>query len=113
MRRSHNGGSGGGEKARLVRRCAMVALRKPPPCRMTVAEFLTWDHEDPSMHAWQLIDGEPVAMAPASHNHGSIQTGVAARLWNHLMCPEIDAGWSPIRGSCREGIRIAITEFRT
>jgi Uma2 family endonuclease len=54
---------------------------------MTVAEFLTWDSGDSSVRAWQLIDGEPVAMAPASDNHGSIQISLAARLWNHLEVP--------------------------
>lgn len=33
------------------------------PLRMTVAEFLTWDANDPTGKKWQLIDGEPVAMA--------------------------------------------------
>jgi Uma2 family endonuclease len=65
----------------------MVALRKPPPHRITVAEFLSWNPDDPTIHAWQLIDGEPVAMAPASRNHGAIQAGLAARLWNHLDVP--------------------------
>jgi Uma2 family endonuclease len=51
---------------------------------MTVAEFLTWDFDDPMVHAWQLIDGEPVAMAPASDNHGALQGALAARLWQHL-----------------------------
>jgi hypothetical protein len=31
---------------------------------MTVSEFLSWDSGDPSGRLWQLIDGEPVAMAP-------------------------------------------------
>jgi len=65
----------------------MVALRKPPPRRMTVAEFLASDSDDPIVHAWQLIDGEPVAMAPASNNHGVIQAALTARLWNHLEVP--------------------------
>jgi Uma2 family endonuclease len=65
----------------------MVALLKSPRYRMTVAEFLTWDPRNPSVHAWQLIDGEPVAMAPASDNHGTIQTSLAARLWHHLEVP--------------------------
>jgi Uma2 family endonuclease len=65
----------------------MVALLKSPRYRMTVAEFLTWDAGDPAVHAWQLIDGEPVAMAPASDNHGTIQAGLTARLWNHLEVP--------------------------
>jgi Uma2 family endonuclease len=65
----------------------MVALRKPPPHRMTVAEFLTWDSDDPTVHAWQLIDGEPVAMAPASDNHGAIHAELGGRLWAHLTMP--------------------------
>jgi Uma2 family endonuclease len=66
----------------------MVALRKPPPCRMTVAEFLTWDPCDPSVHAWQLIDGEPVAVALGSNDYGSIHAAVRAYLWTHLTAPE-------------------------
>jgi Uma2 family endonuclease len=65
----------------------MVALRKQPPHRMTVAEFLSWDSDDPAVHAWQLIDGEPVAMAPASDNHGSIHAELGGRLWAHLTVP--------------------------
>jgi Uma2 family endonuclease len=70
----------------------MVALRKPPPHRMVVAEFLEWTPDDPSVHAWQLIDGEPVAMAPASDAHGTLQAALAARLWAHL---------NPRGGRCR------------
>ena len=54
---------------------------------MTVEEFLTWDADDPTVHAWQLIDGEPVAMAPASDNHGTIQAALTGRLWNQLEVP--------------------------
>jgi Uma2 family endonuclease len=54
---------------------------------MTVPEFLTWNSGDPTVHAWQLIDGEPAAMAPASRNHGAIQAALAAQLWNHLNVP--------------------------
>jgi Uma2 family endonuclease len=54
---------------------------------MTVAEFLTWDCDDPTAHRWQLIDGEPVAMAPASDNHGSLRANLTGRLWYHLMVP--------------------------
>jgi Uma2 family endonuclease len=62
----------------------MVALRKPPPDRMTVSEFLNWAPDDPTVHSWQLIDGEPVAMAPAAENHARIQSALIARLSNHL-----------------------------
>ena len=41
---------------------------------MTVAEFLDWDPRDAHGRRWQLIDGVPVAMAPAADRHGSIQS---------------------------------------
>jgi Uma2 family endonuclease len=65
----------------------MVALRKQPPHRMTVAEFLSWDADDPTVHAWQLIDGEPFGMASASNNHGAIQWALGSLLWPHLTVP--------------------------
>lgn len=62
----------------------MVALPKSEPvAHMTVTEFLAWP-ADPTGRTWQLIDGEPVAMAPASQTHGAIQSEVAALLRNHL-----------------------------
>lgn len=50
---------------------------------MTVAEFLAWP-DDPTGRTWQLIDGEAVAMAPASQTHGAIQAELARLLGNHL-----------------------------
>lgn len=62
----------------------MNALPKLPlVSRMSVTEFLSWP-ADPDGRAWQLIDGEPVAMAPASETHGSIQAEMAAIFRNHL-----------------------------
>lgn len=52
---------------------------------MTLTEFLAWDPGDPSGRTWQLIDGEPVAMAPGSDAHGSIQNELSALLRNHLL----------------------------
>jgi Uma2 family endonuclease len=52
---------------------------------MTLDEFLSWDPGDPSGSTWQLIDGEPVAMAPGSDAHGAIQSEVARLLGNHLL----------------------------
>jgi Uma2 family endonuclease len=52
------------------------------PHRMTVAEFLAWRPGDGQ--AWQLIDGEPEAMAPASETHGRIQAEIARLIANHL-----------------------------
>jgi Uma2 family endonuclease len=70
----------------------MVALRKHAPARMTLTEFLSWDPADPSGRAWQLIDGEPMAMAPASEPHAALQGEIGRRIGNHL----IDQG-----GRCR------------
>lgn len=61
----------------------MKASQKVPwVARMTVAEFMEWSAATPGR--WQLIDGEPVAMAPASDTHGSIQAEMAALIRNHL-----------------------------
>ena len=49
---------------------------------MTVAEFLAWDA--PRGLRWQLIDGVPVAMAPASGTQVVIQGEVSALMRNHL-----------------------------
>lgn len=52
------------------------------PVRMSVAEFLMWEPGDG--RTWQLVDGEPQLMAPASVTHGTIQANMAALLSNHL-----------------------------
>ena len=44
--------------------------------RMSVDEFLAWEPGDG--RAWQLVDGEPQAMAPASIPHGILQTTLGA-----------------------------------
>jgi Uma2 family endonuclease len=63
----------------------MVTLRKSPVARMTLAEFLKWEPDDPSVRSWQLIDGEPVAMAPGNRIHRAIQAELCALLRNHLL----------------------------
>lgn len=63
----------------------MVALRKRVPTRMTLDEFLVWNPGDPRGWTWQLIDGEPAAMAPGSHADAVIQSEVARLLGNHLV----------------------------
>lgn len=61
----------------------MNALPKMPlVARMTVAEFMEWSAA--TLGRWQLVDGEPVAMAPASDTHGSIQAEMARLFGNHL-----------------------------
>jgi Uma2 family endonuclease len=62
----------------------MVAALKMPARRMTVAEFLDWNPEDGTGRLWQLRDGEPEMMAPATDRHGSTQTAVGAALFSHL-----------------------------
>jgi len=63
----------------------MVALRKDKPARMTLAEFLNWTPADPTGAAYQLIDGEPVPMAPASRNHAALMGEVGGLLHAHLL----------------------------
>jgi Uma2 family endonuclease len=63
----------------------MAALRKHAPLRMTVAEFLSWDPGDRTGRRWQLIDGEPVAMAPGSETHAALQSETARLIGNHLV----------------------------
>jgi Uma2 family endonuclease len=60
----------------------MVALRKPVS-GMSVAEFLAWEPGTAGKR-WQLRDGEPEMMAPASDVHGSIQGELARLIGNHL-----------------------------
>jgi Uma2 family endonuclease len=49
---------------------------------MNSAEFLAWT--PPAGQLWQLVDGEPQAMAPASRTHGAIQNELGALIRNHL-----------------------------
>lgn len=63
----------------------MVAVRKRAPTRMTLDEFVGWDPGDASGQRWQLLDGEPVAMAPASEPHGAIQGEIIGLLRDHLI----------------------------
>lgn len=56
---------------------------QPLDAPMTVAEFLVWDPPDDRM--WQLVDGTPVAMAPASWWHNALLTEVTAVIRNHLL----------------------------
>ncbi len=68
------------------------------PARMSVIEFLAWCPEDG--YFWQLIDGEPVAMAPPSNTHGAIQNEIGALLRNHLLDQD-----SPCRVITTPGVR--------
>jgi Uma2 family endonuclease len=59
----------------------MLALARVP-IRMTVAEFLKWDSQDD--RRYELVDGEPRAMAPASTVHGFLKNELGALIGNHL-----------------------------
>lgn len=52
------------------------------PTHMTVEEFLVWDAPGPEL--WQLVDGEPVAMAAANRTHGAMQNELGRLIGNHL-----------------------------
>jgi Uma2 family endonuclease len=63
-----------------------TVIRREAPHHMTVDEFIAWVGDS----RWQLIDGEPRAMAPANATHGIIQARLAFLLNQHLY-----AGGSP------------------
>ena len=50
--------------------------------RMSVAEFRRWNPGDGRL--WQLVDGEPQAMAPANTMHAYLQNELGALIRNHL-----------------------------
>lgn len=52
---------------------------------LTVAEFLAWD--DGTQTRYELVDGQPVAMAPPSTRHADIVENIAAAL-----APRLPAG---------------------
>jgi Uma2 family endonuclease len=62
----------------------MAALPKLAPSRMTIEEFLDWP-VDGTGTKFELVDGKPRAMAPASGTHGRIQATLARLLGNHLV----------------------------
>jgi len=59
-----------------------MAVAAKVPVRMTVDEFLKWDSEDG--YRYELVDGEPRAMAPASTLHGFLQNELGRLVGNHL-----------------------------
>jgi Uma2 family endonuclease len=63
-----------------------VSSALKPPDVMNVAEFLAWDAPGPGR--WQLVDGEPIAMAPASRTHGALQLELGRVIGNHLLASD-------------------------
>lgn len=60
---------------------SMVALAKIA-IRMSVRDFLDWEPGDGLRY--ELVDGEPRAMAPASTVHGFLQNELGSLVRNHL-----------------------------
>jgi len=60
-----------------------MAVLAKIPVRMTVDEFLKWDADDGLRY--ELVDGEPRAMAPASTLHGFLQNELGRLIGNHLL----------------------------
>lgn len=59
------------------------ALRRP---LLTVEEFQTWEPPPGMEHLrWELVDGDPIAMAPPGNNHGAIQGLASFLLIQHLL----------------------------
>ena len=89
----------------------MNVVRKASTRHLTVAEFLAWDSGDRSGRRWQLRDGVPEAMAPASDAHGSIQAELGALIRNHLLatdrpCRVVMAPGVVPRARARDNFRI-------
>jgi Uma2 family endonuclease len=89
----------------------MNVVRKQPPEHLTVTEFLVWDSGDRSGRLWQLRDGVPEAMAPASQTHGAIQGELGALIRNHLLaagrpCRVVVAPGVVPRVRARDNVRI-------
>lgn len=53
------------------------------PVFMSVEDFMDWEPGDG--HQWQLVDGVPQAMAPASITHGALQAHLGYLLTAHLL----------------------------
>jgi hypothetical protein len=89
----------------------MVAVGESVPSRMTADEFLSWDAGDESGRIWELVDGEPVAMAPGLQNHGALRgKPVAGSPTTCARCAG-GVGLSSPQGLSRASVPIAMSEF--
>lgn len=55
-----------------------VAVRRETP--MSVAEYQAWVEDRPDEERWELLDGEPVLMSPATWGHQRIVANLIRRL---------------------------------
>jgi Uma2 family endonuclease len=65
---------------------------------MTVDEFLKWDSEDGLRY--ELVDGDPRAVAPASTIHGFLQNELGSLIRNLCAIQQVAARWLPTLASC-------------
>ena len=89
----------------------MTAPRKA--VGMTVADFQAWQPEEHPERRWQLFDGEPVSMVPATENHGRIQAEAAFLLGFTCASGGRGATWWSRRGWCRASARPSTTASPT
>ena len=77
------GPAAGGTKSISSWMTDLSAFSQLRTSQMSVAEFIAWPG-DGSGARFELVDGEPRAMAPASVTHGLMQANLARLLGNHL-----------------------------
>ena len=77
----------------------MATAVELPPRHMMVTEFLEWDSGDRTGAPWQLRDGEPELMAPASEAHGTILAELA-----YLLTARLRERGSPCRVVIAPGV---------
>jgi Uma2 family endonuclease len=94
-------------------RPVMSHALKMPLRRMTVAEFLEWDSGDRTGALWQLRDGKPERMAPASDAHGSVQSELSYLVTAHLRNLDSRVVLSSRRASFRPCVLRRTAWFRT
>jgi Uma2 family endonuclease len=88
----------------------MPAVPKRTPIDMSVEEFLEWEGE-PGLK-YQLVDGEPRAMAPTKRVHNALQATIVRQFENHLVairpgCQALTEGGIVPRIRSKKNFRIA------
>jgi Uma2 family endonuclease len=83
-----------------------------PPAHMSAEEFLVWNPPDGRM--WQLVDGAPQAMAPASEVHARILGEIGGLIRNHLLArnsPCVVLGAPGVRPQVRSRSNVRIPDL--
>ncbi len=79
-----------------------MGMSDPAPRPMTVEEFLVWD--DGTDTRYELVGGQPVAMAPPAAAHGALASAVMIQLGTRLRPPCRTISEAGIRLSDHEDI---------